>query len=262
MTRPRRERRENLMFKGFYNLSSAMITHQNNLNVIANNMVNISTYGFKASRYTATTFDDVMYHRAGNKYQQPVEIGRQSYLRAASEIVVDHRQGVPEPTAIPLDFCIMGDGYFAIEAPDGNIAYTRTGNFSLDTEGYLWLQDIGRVLDREGAPIFLGTDKVVSDEDGTIRFETTGETMATLGVDAFEDTAALELNERGLFTGDGAALVEAPHVLGGYLERSNSDMVKQMTEMITFQRALQSAATVTKIYDQVMNRSTTEIGRM
>jgi flagellar basal body rod protein FlgG len=55
------------MFKGFYNLTSSMLTHQQNLNVIANNMVNISTAGYKQDRYTASTFDDVMYSRMGNK---------------------------------------------------------------------------------------------------------------------------------------------------------------------------------------------------
>ena len=51
------------MFKGFYNLTSAMLTHQHNLNVIGNNMVNISTSGYKQERYVASTFDDVMYSR-------------------------------------------------------------------------------------------------------------------------------------------------------------------------------------------------------
>ena len=51
------------MFKGFYNLTSSMLTHQQNLNVIANNMVNISTAGYKQDLYTASTFDDVMYSR-------------------------------------------------------------------------------------------------------------------------------------------------------------------------------------------------------
>ena len=57
------------MFKGFYDLTSGMLTQQRNLNIVGNNLVNISTAGFKEQRYTATTFDDVMYSR---------EIGRAS----------------------------------------------------------------------------------------------------------------------------------------------------------------------------------------
>ena len=65
------------MFKGFYNLTSSMLTHQQNLNVIANNMVNISTAGYKQDLYTASTFDDVMYSRMGNKHQQQCSRSRQ-----------------------------------------------------------------------------------------------------------------------------------------------------------------------------------------
>ena len=61
--------------------------------------------------------------------------------------------------------------------------------------------------------------------------------------------------------GEGAELSQDCEIWGGYLERSNSDMVKQMTEMITYQRALQSAAQVTKMYDQLMTKATSDVGR-
>ena len=78
------------MYKGFYNLTSAMLTHQQNLNVVGNNLVNISTAGYKQQRFTASTFDDVMYSRVGNIYNTGEEIGRQSYIRAPSQIYTDY----------------------------------------------------------------------------------------------------------------------------------------------------------------------------
>ena len=131
------------MFKGFYNLTSGMVTQQQHLNVVGNNLVNISTSGFKESRYAATTFDDVMYARVGSKEKIYTDIGRQSYIRANSEIKVLFDQGIPEPTGIPLDFAIMGEGFFAIQTEDG-VSYTRAGNFSLDDEGYLCFPGVGR----------------------------------------------------------------------------------------------------------------------
>lgn len=107
------------MFKGFYNLTSAMLTHQSNLNVVANNLVNVSTAGYKQDRYTATTFDDVMYARVGTNFSEGQEIGRQSYIRATSEIYTDYTQGTMEPTGLSLDFGIVGDGFFAVQNPDG-----------------------------------------------------------------------------------------------------------------------------------------------
>lgn len=251
------------MYKGFYNLTSGMLTQQRHLNVVGNNMVNISTSGFKESRYTATTFDDVMYSRVGNKEKVYTDIGRQSYIRANSEITVIYDQGIPEPTNIPLDFAIMGDGFFAIQDDEGNTAYTRAGNFSLDDEGYLCYPGQGRVLDREGEPILLTTDKLDVDSQGNI-FTQNGGYLGSLGIYTFpeEDMQTLEQDARGFFTGEGAQAAESPQILWKYLERSNVDMIRQMTEMLTCQRALQSAASVSRMYDELMGHSASDIGRM
>ena len=249
------------MFKGFYNLTSGMVTQQRHLNVVGNNMVNISTAGFKESRYTATTFDDVMYSRVGNEEKIYTDIGRQSYIVTNSEIHVLYDQGVPEPTDIPLDFAIMGDGFFAIQQEDGTTVYTRSGSFSLDDEGYLCYPGVGRVLSDEGQPIALGTDKLDVDGLGNISRKDGGY-LGRLGVYSFEDNGALVYNDAGFFTGEGAEAMQTPQVLWKYLERSNVDMIRQMTSMLTCQRALQSAASVTKMYDEVMGHAASDVGRM
>ena len=250
------------MFKGFYNLTSGMHTQQQNLNVVGNNLVNVSTAGFKQSRYTARTFDDVMYTRVGNREKIYTDIGRQSYIRANDEVYVDYSQGVPEPTNIPLDFAIMGEGFFAIQSLEGGTVYTRAGSFSLDDEGYLCFPGMGYVLNPDGERIQLRTDKLNVDDQGNIFHKDTGGYLGTVGVYEFEDVAQLEHNGDGFFTGEGAQAVQTPYVLWKYLERSNADMIQQMTEMLTCQRALQSCATVTKIYDEVMGPSASDVGRM
>lgn len=249
------------MFKGFYNLTSGMLTQQRHLNVVGNNMVNVSTAGFKESRYTATTFDDVMYARVGNKEKIYTDIGRQSYIRANSEIYVNHEQGIPEPTNIPLDFAIMGEGFFAIQDEEGNMTYTRAGSFSLDEEGYLCFPGMGYVVDPQGQPIQLQTDKITADEQGNI-FNENGGFLGQVGVYTFEDTAALEHDGNGFFTGEGAQPAENPELLWKYVERSNVELIRQMTDMITCQRALQSCASVTKMYDEVMGHAASDVGRL
>lgn len=249
------------MYKGFYNLTSAMLTHQSNLNVVANNLVNVSTAGYKQDRYTATTFDDVMYARVGTNFSEGQEIGRQSYIRATSEIYTDYTQGTMEPTGLSLDFGIVGDGFFAVQNPDGEVHYTRMGNFTLDDDGYLCLPGFGQVLGPDQNPIYLGTDKINCDKQGQI-FYNEGGLIGRLGIYSFEDNGTLVHTDRGLFEGEGAELSQDCEIWGGYLERSNSDVVKQMTEMITYQRALQSAAQISKMYDQLMSRAATDVGRM
>jgi flagellar basal-body rod protein FlgG len=225
-------------------------------------MVNISTAGFKEQRYTATTFDDVLYSRVGNKEKDYQSIGRQSYIRATSQIYTDYEQGTPEPTGLPLDFAIGGDGFFAIQRADGQTAYTRAGSFSLDEEGYLCLPGQGYVLDTQGQPIQLTTDKVKGDSQGNIYTEDGGNWLGQIGVYTFEDTSVLDRDDQGMFTGGEATLSESPSLYWGYLERSNVDMVQQMTEMITCQRAFQSAAQVAKLYDDLTTKATTELGRL
>ncbi len=250
------------MFKGFYNLTSGMLTHQRNLNTVANNMVNASTAGYKTDTYTSSTFDEVLLSRVGNKDKSNAQvIGGWSYIRASSEMYTDFSQGLIEPTGIPLDFAIEGDGFFAVQMADGTVGYTRTGSFSLDDEGYLCLPGQGRVLDAGGQPIMLGTDKIRGDQSGLIYSEY-GPLLAQLGVYTFDDTGVLQRNDQGLFVGAQGNLMGAPTVHWASLERSNVDLVRQMTEMLSTQRAFQSVAQVSKMYDELMTKTATDIGRV
>jgi flagellar basal-body rod protein FlgG len=165
---------------------------------------------------------------------------------------------------LPLDFAINGDGFFAVQQTDGEIAYTRAGSFSLDEDGYLCLPGQGQVLDVNQQPIQLSTDKVTGDSSGHIYDESSHDLLGQIGVFTFEeeDMETLTHNDQGLFTGAEGTVSNSPQVLWGYVERSNVDMVSQMTEMMTCQRALQSAAQAAKMYDQIMTKATTDLGRL
>ena len=250
------------MMKGFYNLTSGMASQQNRLNVVANNMTNISTAGYKAEHYTDRTFDEVMVTRIGNKIKTPYQTMEtyQSHILAPDHLYTDFIQGSLEETNLPLDFAIQGEGFFAIQTVDG-VAYTRAGSFTLDNEGYLCLSELGRVLDREGNPIQLPTDKLDVDAQGNLSTQG-GEYLATLGVFMFPDNGELERTPYGLFTGEGAQLNDQVVIHHKWVERSNVNMIKEMVNMMTTQRALQSAAQLSKIYDQVINRAVNDIGRL
>ena len=101
------------MTKGFYNLTSGMLSQTRRLNVVGNNMTNLSTPGYKAETYTDTTFGDVLISRIGNKDKSnPQEIGGESYILASDQVYVDYDQGALEETGLNLDFAIQGDGFF------------------------------------------------------------------------------------------------------------------------------------------------------
>ena len=250
------------MFKGFYQLTSAMLSQGRRLDVVSHNMTNISTAGYKLDRYTDSTFQDVLISRVGNKNKAvSTEMGEETYILAPSELVTDFTQGSMEETTLPLDFAIMGDGFFAIDR-DGDVAYTRNGSFNLDDEGYLCLWGQGRVLNSEGQPIQLPTDHIYVNKLGEIYTEADRNYLGTLGIYATENTEDLERNEYGLFTGGNFQLSENYEIRHRMVERSNVNMVEEMVLMMSSQRALQSAAQMSKIYDAVMSKATTELGRM
>ena len=248
------------MYKGFYNLTSAMLTQGKHLDVISNNMANIATTGYKADRFTQSTFGEVMWSMVGNKEKAYTELGGQSWITAPSQLYTDYSQGPLEQTDLPLNFAIEGNGYFAVETDNGRM-YTRNGSFTLDNEGYLTLPGEGRVLSRAGNPIRLQTDQIRVDSLGGMYTEG-GTFLGMVGVFDFGNAADMAKNARSLFDAGGQAVPTAATLRNGMIERSNVDMVQQLTEMIQAERAYQSAAEVIKIYDEVIQRSNSDVGRL
>lgn len=250
------------MFKGFYNSVSGMLSQGRRMDVVAHNMTNISTAGYKADRYTDSTFQDVLISRVGNKNKAvSTPLGEMSYILAPSVLYTDFEQGAPEETSLPLDFMIQGEGFFAISR-NGEIGYTREGSFALDENNFLCLSGQGMVLDQNYQPIQFTTDYIYVDQTGAIFTEDGRNFIAALGIFAFPDNEALVRNDYGLFVGDGAAPADNYIIRHGFVERSNTNMVQEMVSMMSTQRALQSAAQMAKIYDAVMTKDTTDLGRM
>lgn len=250
------------MFRGFYNLTSGMLTQGRNLDVISNNMTNISTAGYKTAQYTASTFGDVLISHTGNKEKSnATEIGKQSYMLAPSKLYTDFTQGVLEETGQPLDFAIEGDGFFSVKTDNG-VAYTRSGSFSLDDEGYLCLGGQGRILGKDGEPIQLITDKISADKNGNL-YNESGSWLGQIGVYTFQDNSKLTRNDQDLFVSNTQPTLSNDAVVHyKSLEGSNVDLMSQMVDMMSAERAYQSAAQVTKMYDQVMSKVTTEVGKV
>jgi flagellar basal-body rod protein FlgG len=248
------------VFKGFYNLTSAMLSQGKRLDVIANNMANVSTSGYKEDTYTDSTFREYITSRTGNKDKtNPAEIGPSSYILAPSQVYTNFSQGSLEETRMPLDFAIEGDGFFAVQTQEG-IGYTRNGVFALDDEGYLCAADGNRVLSPDEEEIYLGTDKIQA--EGNALYTENGGFLGQIGVFSFQDNGALARDAQGYFTGGNAQAAQGTTIHWGYRERSNLDLIGQMTDMITAQRAYQSAAELSRMYDQVMTKAATNIGNV
>lgn len=248
------------MFKGFYGLTSGMLTQNRNLNVISNNMVNVLTPGYKKDTYLSGTFKDEMFVRSGNKDREDqTQIGSTSMIRASYGTAVDFSQGSFKETGSNLDVALVDKGFFQIQTQNGTV-YTRNGSFMIDDGGYLALSGVGRVMGA-GGPIYMPTTSISINDSGEI-YSNDGTMIDKIRVVDFADYDQLTKTDQNLFTSTAPAMNSNTGMVWKSLESSNAEPVDQMTAMMTSQRNLQSAAQVLKMYDQLMGKVTTEIGKV
>lgn len=248
------------MFKGFYNLSSSMLTQNKNLNVISNNLANVSTSGYKSDRMISGTFQDAVMSRTGNNIigAEGDTLGNSSMITVPYETVTDFTDGGWEETGGLLDFAIDGKGFFEIDR-QGEKVYTRNGSFSLDKDGYIVLQGVGRVNGTNG-PIAIKTDDFKVEPDGGI-YDASGKLISKLKIVDFQNYDDMTKVAEGVFSG-GTAQNTNSAVMWKYVEASNVDPLREMTDMLVNQRSLQSAAQILKMYDAMAVKATTEIGKV
>lgn len=248
------------MLQGFYNLTSSMITQNRNLDVVSNNIANVSTPGYKKDVMMATTFKEEMLSRTGNTDRSNASnLNTTSKIVTAQETITNYGQGTFEETTNPLNLALTQKGFFEIETPKGSV-YTRNGGFITDDEGYLSLPGAGKVMGTSGE-IFLETDSVSINASGEI-YDQAGNYIDTIKVVDFEDYDQLNKNLEGHITTNAQPIEVDGGLMQNTLEQSNVTMVEEMTAMMTSQRAIQSASQIIKMYDQMMAKSTTEIGRV
>ncbi len=243
------------MFQGYYDLTSNMITQNRNLNVISNNMTNVSTPGYKEDRIMQSTFRDEMIYRYDRDGKNA--IGRVSWVNTADERVTDYSEGGIRETGAPMDVGLTGNGFFEIQTDNGMV-YTRNGSFNLDNDGYLLLPGIGRVMGTNGA-IRLTTDDITIDKQGNITSADGGQYFGTIRVVDFADYNQLTKITGGVFRANAQpqAADAGTTITQKYLEDSNVEMAEEMTRMMSSQRVLQSAAQILKIYDQLTGKIVT-----
>jgi flagellar basal-body rod protein FlgF len=210
---------------------------QRNMAVIANNMANVNTSGFKA--------EQLMVVDQQVPSERPTVDGRVStaYVRDIAS-VRDPTDGRLDVTDNPLDLALRGDGYFVVSTPDGD-RYTRAGHFRLDTNGQVVTEEGYTLQGQGGAPM------VVAPTDATINVARDGTVSAESGVIGrvrvvqFLDPKALQPLGAGLASSDAQPQdVAAPEMIQGMLERSNVEPINEVERMIRVQRAYDQARSI------------------
>lgn len=249
------------MFRGFYTLTSNMLSESRRLDVTANNIANVSTAGFKADELVTTNFGEEMVAiMSNNRLDAIEEIGSFGSIIVPGENKIDFSQGYIDETYVISDFAILGDGFFEIADAEGELVYTRNGSFSIDTLGFLNLQGAGMVQGQAG-PIQVPNDRFNVDAQGNI-YDEFGGFIDQIRIMDFPDYDAVIKVGEGLFQSpDDTQVTNNNNLIWKAVEGSNVDAADEMMSMMVSQRGIQSAAQVVKIYDQLSSKSN-ELGRV
>jgi len=251
------------MIKGLYTAFTAMEAAWRYQDVLANNIANSNTSGFRREYATLEPFSDVLLTQQApipapitSRIQSVVgQIGTGTFV---SEFATDFTPGMIRQTGNELDLALSG-GFFQVEGPDGATFYTRAGRFGRDDNGDLVTSHGYFVLDESGQRINLPADPVTITAEGAI-LDTTGE-VARLGV---VDFAPGQLTRSGeaFFSSEALGTPVDGGIRQGFLEGSNSNLVEELTSLLAVQRTYQANQAVLARLDGTLEQAAGELGRL
>jgi flagellar basal-body rod protein FlgF len=225
------------MERGLYIAASGMLAEQVRQDLIAHDLANASTAGYKPDRVASKSFGDMLLSdtRTGATVG-PLGLGTQ-----ISKQVTDLSEGPIRDTGEPLDFAVEGTGFFAVQTSKG-VRYTRDGQFATSARGTLVTAAGDDVLGPGGAPVRIGTDGKVAPGD--------------IGV---VTVANARREGDNLFTGTAGGAAPGT-IRTGALEGSGVDPVTTMVEMIGSLRAFESGQRVITTIDSTLQKAANQVG--
>ncbi len=261
--------------RALWTAASGMAAQELNVQVVANNIANMRTAGYKRAR---AEFQDLLYdhvRRVGTSTSEQntrvpvgVEIGSGVKVVATPRIM---SQGTVAPTEKQYDVAIRGEGFFRIQLPDGRTAYTRDGSFELDANGQLVTAD-GYTVD-PGITVPQNAKTVTISQAGLVQVQLNGETttqdVGTIQLSRFVNKTGLQAIGDNLFLetpASGPPQTGNPNVDGmgsllqANLEQSNVNAVVEISDLIAAQRAYEMNSRVVQGADQML-QATAQIAR-
>ena len=248
------------MYSGFYTLASGILTRQNEIDVLGNNITNIKTPGYKTDRVETSAFEMELMVRMENGNPTVLGDGVGQVSSIIQDIHTIMEPGIIENTDRELDIAINGDGFFNIRTQDGQTAITKNGTFDLDEQGFLVLNGVGRVLGQNGE-IYIGASgfkvgpdgSVVSAEGNFIDRLLINKPAEGITAEKLENSSFLIQNEGDLVAAESFTVIQ------GALESSNVDINTELTKLIEAQRSFQLYSSAMKIIDQMDQNGTSKI---
>jgi flagellar basal-body rod protein FlgG len=258
------------MIRSLWISKTGLDAQQTQLDVVANNLANVGTTGFKRSR---VAFEDLLYQnirQAGANSSQQTQLPTGLQIGTGVRPVATPRmftQGNLQQTGNQLDLAINGQGFLQIQLPDGTTGYTRDGSLHTDANGAL-VTSSGFAL-TPAITIPANAQSVTVGQDGTVTVTVPGQTapqnIGQIQLASFINPGGLESKGQNLFVetaASGTASTNAPGTNGlgllnqGFLETSNVNVVEELVSMIQTQRAYEINSKAIQTSDQMLARLT------
>lgn len=251
------------MIKGLYSAFTALEAAWRYQDVLANNIANANTVGFKREHASLAPFEDVLISQ-----QAPVPAPISARIQAVvgqigtgtfiAEFATDFTGGILTPTGNELDLA-LGDGFFQVEGPGGATFYTRDGRFSRDGEGNLVTSHGYFVLDARGQRISLPPSTVSITAGGAILDGQ--DEVARLAVLDFAPGQLVRSGE-SYFRSEATGTPVNGGIRQGFLEGSNTNLVEELTSLLAVQRTYQANQAILARLDGTLDQAAGEIGRL
>ena len=255
------------MIRGWYIGSSGMNAQQTRLDAISNNLANADTTGFKRDIAVSKSFPELLMRRMGDDgvYETPFGsadvapiIGKIGLGVETNELYTDFEQGSFKQTSTHTDMALSGEGFFAVETPNGE-RYTRNGNFLVGKEGILVTKEGYPVLGENGY-IQVADDRFTVNQDGMVYSENDMQLIDRFKIVRFDNERYLQKMGSSLYKDTditGPAYIaegkERPVVLQSYVETSNVNVVNEMVSMIEVNRAYEANQKTIQSQDTMMS---------
>lgn len=257
------------MIRGLYTSAMGMIVQEKRQANVSQNLANVETTSFKKQELIARAFDEVgVKNKRGNSQNSRLQpIGSLHLGVQIDDLYTDFQQGIPQETNKNLDFAIEGEGFFTIQLPSGNIAYTRDGSFRINEAGQLSTKQGYLVLGRNPysgnlSPIELTTEDIQVDRTGMITLPN-GQNHQ-LNIVSFGDAQSLQRLGENLYLAEGQQpTLSTEYTLSqGFIERSNINPLEEMVKMIEITRSFESNQKVIQSIDETLGKAVNEVGRL
>lgn len=293
------------MLRGLYNAAAGMVTQQRRHDTITQNIVNLNTVGYKQTDSVQRAFPEVLVSMIGGGPENPNRtIGKLNTGVFAEESLSLYKQGALRETGQTTDFAIVSqlglidqatgenvtfdasgkyidangeityrpEAFFTVQDENGEVRYTRNGQFQVDERGNVLTAAGYQVLDARNAPIVLTgqAGNLTVNEQGQILSEAGNPSGVSIGITVVDKPHQLVREGNGVFRldaadGGGTRLLAAGDnaiIRQGFIEASNVDPSQSMVELTAALRAYETNQKVVQFYDRSLDKAVNEIGRV